>query len=184
MSSHCADPGRVSEGCQVPGGVWHHHHNGAHRGTNESLQWTGGRTPEADELRLCPHRPLRLHETVLHQRNWKLVSWIHVKTTSSFSSICCINDTNIHDLQVLVLLFGSWRAVPQGPWLWRLHSQQMWWRCVSRHRCDWLMVKGDTMALWTRTRRLPETKVFGDFGKVVPFPPLTVCHHVNSLQTF
>lgn len=77
MSLSCLDSGRVSEswGClEVSRSVWHHHHHGAHGGAQESLQWTGGRSPEADELRVCPNWSLWLHEAILHSRHWEWAS--------------------------------------------------------------------------------------------------------------
>lgn len=45
---------------EVSRGVRHHRHHGAYWGSSESLQWAGGRTPEADELCVCPNWSLRL----------------------------------------------------------------------------------------------------------------------------
>lgn len=77
-SCHAAS-GRVSDSrrgwcTEVSGRVWHHHHHGAHRGGQESVQWSGGRPAETDELRFCPYRPLRLHEAILHPRHREWVS--------------------------------------------------------------------------------------------------------------
>lgn len=43
---------------EVSRGVWHHLNHCTHRGPKESVQWPGGRTPEADELCLCSHWPV------------------------------------------------------------------------------------------------------------------------------
>lgn len=72
-----------------------------------------------------------------------------------------------HAVQVLGLLLDSWPVAPREPWLWLLHSQQMWWRCASKPRYDSLMVRGDTTAPWVPTKPLPEMRVLGGFGKVI-----------------
>lgn len=54
----------------VSRGARHHLHHCTHRGTQEPLQWSAGWTPEADEFRLCSHRPLRLRQAVLHVGLW------------------------------------------------------------------------------------------------------------------
>ena len=53
--------------CPVPRGAGHHPDHGAHRGPLQPLQRAGCRPAAPDELRLRPHRPLRLRQAVLHQ---------------------------------------------------------------------------------------------------------------------
>ena len=53
--------------CPVPWGAGHHPDHGAHRGPPQPLQRAGRRPAAPDELRLRPHRPLRLRQAVLHQ---------------------------------------------------------------------------------------------------------------------
>lgn len=63
----------------IPRCVWHHLHHGEDRGAEESVQRPGGRTAQADELRLDPHRHVWHHEAALHPR---LRKYVCIKTTS------------------------------------------------------------------------------------------------------
>lgn len=95
------DPGRSSESrrihcSEVPRCVWHHHYHGENRRAQESVQRTGGRSPEADELCLSPDWSLWLHEAILHTRNWKWVSLSKYKDiVASVSSVAPANLTSM-----------------------------------------------------------------------------------------
>lgn len=180
VSLNLPDPGRVPEGerrgyTEVSRSDGHHHHHGTHWGAQESLQWPGGGTPEADELRLRTHRPVWLHEAVLHPGHWQWASawctlryvvWTHSLTETNL--LCAT--------QAPGLWPGSWRAALQVPWLWLSHNPQMWWRCDFRLRCDCLTAEGGTTAPWTPTRPSPETRAYVASGKVLFLSPLKITH--------
>lgn len=91
------------------------------------------------------------------ESEWDSVVWAAL----SRRFVSCAHVTQVQGSSLV-----SWRAAPREPWPWLLHNQQMWWRCDSKPKYEWLTVGGDTTAPWTPTRRLLETKAYGAFGKV------------------